>query len=342
MLTFFTCKSVIKAATIDSPTESLKTMCEWICYSYNTAVPTNTQEFMDTCYRDCAMQPKHNAEIGAYSHDTDQECYMVGGTESLTADTIMCYGNRLCSNYGRSVTKWCQSHKGGSKAKSDYEIEQEATERRNNKREQCRAAYITVYSDGSPELETAINSCMEGVVGLCNSEASCRTVLCQKDEFKNSDYCQSGKSAKDYISSSTSGGTKGSLAEDLIDPSVYNETNCYGFSEIVYYATLIITMIRIVAPIILIVWASIDLLKSIIAGDEKKIIEMRKPIIQRFIAAAAIYLVPWIVRTIVFNLTTDVGWVTCWQKNRYTIGYNNPINNSNKVVINDQYTVEID
>ena len=100
------------------------------------------------------------------------------------------------------------------------------------------------------------------------------------------------------------------------DPE-FNASNCYGFGDVVYYTTMIIKIIQLTAPIMLIIWASIDLLRSVISGDEKKIIEKRKPIIQRFIAAALIYLVPWIVMTIVENFSGDNGWLQCLNNNKF-------------------------
>ena len=108
-----------------------------------------------------------------------------------------------------------------------------------------------------------------------------------------------------------------------------NPENCYGFGEVVYYVTLIVKILQIAAPILLILWASIDLLRSIIAGDEKKIIEKRKPIIRRFIAAVLVFLVPWIVNSIVSSVSSSTDWITCWKNNTAYTPSNSPSGSSN-------------
>ena len=105
----------------------------------------------------------------------------------------------------------------------------------------------------------------------------------------------------------------------------YDASNCYGFGDAVYYITMVIKILQIAAPILLIIWASIDLIKSLTSSDEKTIIAKRKPIIQRFIAAALVFIVPtvviWIVDGASINADED-SWLTCWKKNgfKYTSG----------------------
>ena len=100
----------------------------------------------------------------------------------------------------------------------------------------------------------------------------------------------------------------------------YDAGNCYGFGEVVYYITMVIKIFQIAAPILLIIWASVDLVKSITSSDEKRIIEKRKPIIQRFVAAGLIFLIPLIVELIVdgFSINGDEGsWLECWKNNNF-------------------------
>lgn len=86
---------------------------------------------------------------------------------------------------------------------------------------------------------------------------------------------------------------------------------------ILYYATKVITILQIAAPIALIVWGTIDLLKGIIAGDEKKISAAKKPFIQRLISAVIIFLIPWIVNWAIDLFVNDtVDWKTCYSKAR--------------------------
>ena len=118
----------------------------------------------------------------------------------------------------------------------------------------------------------------------------------------------------------------GTINDDLNRMEGYNAGNCYGFGEVVYYASLIIRIFQVCAPILLIIWASVDLLRSVIAGDEKKIIEMRKPIIKRFVSAALVFLVPWMVETLIDSFAVSKedskSWFTCWKDYRYGVDVN--------------------
>lgn len=87
-----------------------------------------------------------------------------------------------------------------------------------------------------------------------------------------------------------------------------------GLENVFKYAILVIKIIQIAAPIALIIWGSIDLLKAVIAGDDKKIKEARKPFVQRIISAVLIFLIPWITNFVINSFTTDgKGWVACYQ-----------------------------
>jgi len=92
--------------------------------------------------------------------------------------------------------------------------------------------------------------------------------------------------------------------------------SCYGLSAIVYYGVYVIKVIQIVVPIALIIWGSIDLLKSIISGDEKKISAARKPFIQRLISAVIVFLLPWLVNAVIsFSAGSGANndWKSCWK-----------------------------
>lgn len=82
---------------------------------------------------------------------------------------------------------------------------------------------------------------------------------------------------------------------------------------IFHYAVVVVTVLQIAAPIALIIWGTIDFLKGIIAGDEKKISAARKPFIQRLISAVVIFLIPWIVNTAINLFVSDAnGWKACY------------------------------
>ena len=98
-----------------------------------------------------------------------------------------------------------------------------------------------------------------------------------------------------------------------------------GLDGIFYYATVVVRVIQIAAPIALIIGGSIDLLKAVIAGDAKKINEARKPFLQRLISAVIIFLIPWIV-DLALNNFADTGneWAKCYSaaKNAQTSSVN--------------------
>lgn len=89
---------------------------------------------------------------------------------------------------------------------------------------------------------------------------------------------------------------------------------CAGASAIVYYGVYIVKVIQIIVPIALIIWGSIDLLRSIISGDEKKISAARKPFIQRLLSAVLVFLLPWLVSLVIGFASDEANqdWKTCW------------------------------
>lgn len=75
----------------------------------------------------------------------------------------------------------------------------------------------------------------------------------------------------------------------------------------------IIKYIQIVVPIALILWGSIDMLKAVIAGDEKKMKEARKPFIQRLVSAIIVFLIPFIVNMAINLVVSGASeWKSCW------------------------------
>lgn len=98
-----------------------------------------------------------------------------------------------------------------------------------------------------------------------------------------------------------------------------------GLENFFSYAVTIVRVIQIVVPIALIIWGSIDLLKGVIAGDDKKIKEARKPFIQRFISAVLVFLIPWIldaVLTAFVDVDDNANWANCYSKAAQKVGNN--------------------
>ncbi|MBR4350616.1 MAG: hypothetical protein IKP98_00085 [Bacilli bacterium] len=271
-----------------------------------------------------------------------------------SSQTMKC--NTWCSSktYGLSIDKscYCLSQNMPSEGKKCYEggiidmLKQQGiivsqTQYIENQQEEqntaametaCKAIAGCSAGNSTAEIQQynkTYENCMSTTV-TCDTSTTCANKLCES-KYKGNVFCEVGTDPQTYCNKRAqsnknvaysygagASGTKGTISEDLDYISKITVKNCFGFGEIVYYTSLVIKILQITAPIILIIWASIDLLKSVIGGDEKKIMEMRKPIIQRFISAAAIFLVPWLVSTIVNNFSSNADWLVCWRNNRYT------------------------
>lgn len=88
---------------------------------------------------------------------------------------------------------------------------------------------------------------------------------------------------------------------------------CEDLYSIIAYIKKLVKIMQILVPILLIIWGSIDMLKGIMAGDEKKIVAARTTLIKRFGAALAVFLVPWIVNYIINFFGGSSEWVDCWK-----------------------------
>ena len=78
------------------------------------------------------------------------------------------------------------------------------------------------------------------------------------------------------------------------------------------YIKKLARIMQVLVPILLVVWGSIDMFKAIIAADEKKISAARSTLIKRFGAAIAVFLVPWIVDTVIKYFGGNSDWIDCW------------------------------
>ena len=98
-----------------------------------------------------------------------------------------------------------------------------------------------------------------------------------------------------------------------------------GLEDIVHFAVVAVRVIQIFVPIALIIWGSLDLVKGIIAGDEKKVKEARRPFIQRLISAVLVFLIPWIldaVLTAFVDVDDNANWANCYSKAAQKVGNN--------------------
>lgn len=97
---------------------------------------------------------------------------------------------------------------------------------------------------------------------------------------------------------------------------------------------LVIKVLQIAVPVGLILMGTIDMAKSVIAGDEKKIKEAQKPFVKRIVAAIIVFLIPYIVNIAINLVVSDTSdWRNCWNtagKDDYNkINYNNDLKDAN-------------
>ena len=259
----------------------------------------------------------------AYGKPIDKDCYCYKENQEVAGNE--CYRSRIISML---------KERGVIKTESEVVSGQIANKTEEGKKIACQAIANCFAGESAntaqiQEYNGKYNDCMSTSV-TCDTPAVCANKLCES-KYKSSVFCEvntdpavycekRAQSEKDpsYSYGAGASGTKGTIKDDLNYISKITVKNCFGFGEIVYYTSLVIKVLQITAPIILIIWASIDLFKSVMGNDEKKIMEMRKPIIQRFVSAAAIFLVPWIVSTIVNNFSSNADWLVCWKNNRYS------------------------
>lgn len=84
--------------------------------------------------------------------------------------------------------------------------------------------------------------------------------------------------------------------------------------RVIYFASIIVDIVKIIIPIGLVVMAMIDFSKGVTSnndGDNKKNLSR---LIKRFVYAVLIFTVPWIVKIIIINLgnlTKDVNYTDC-------------------------------
>lgn len=86
------------------------------------------------------------------------------------------------------------------------------------------------------------------------------------------------------------------------------EESLYSVFVIVRF---ILTVIQWVAPIILIIIGSIDMVKAIVAGKEDEIKKNQQTLIKRLISAVIIFLIPLAV-SIIMGWVGNTNWKSCW------------------------------
>lgn len=85
--------------------------------------------------------------------------------------------------------------------------------------------------------------------------------------------------------------------------------------NIMYFA---LTIIQWVVPVLLILWGTIDLVKSVVAGKEDDIKKNQKTLVRRIISAVIVFLIPAMV-SILLGLIGTEGWKACWDNRKAEI-----------------------
>lgn len=91
--------------------------------------------------------------------------------------------------------------------------------------------------------------------------------------------------------------------------------DCTSLKQVIGIAGFALKAIQYVAPVLLILWGSIDLIKSIIQGKEEDIKKSQKVLIKRIISAVLLFLLPMLV-SILLGLIGAKEWKNCWNKHK--------------------------
>ena len=107
--------------------------------------------------------------------------------------------------------------------------------------------------------------------------------------------------------------TKASLTEGTCPTDMVTIVSIFKFA---------LTAIQWLVPILLILWGTIDLVKSVVAGKEEDIKKNQKTLVRRVISAVIVFLLP-IAVSILMGLIGSEGWKTCWKKSQAEIDLTN-------------------
>lgn len=87
------------------------------------------------------------------------------------------------------------------------------------------------------------------------------------------------------------------------------------FTSFMSIFKLIITVVQYAVPVALILWGSIDLFKSITTGKEDEIKKKQTLLIKKVLSAVIIFLLPWLIFTLLSILGGSVGkFGNCYKK----------------------------
>lgn len=91
------------------------------------------------------------------------------------------------------------------------------------------------------------------------------------------------------------------------------EFNCDQVLPVLDVMRFALTAIQWLAPILLILWGTIDLVKAVVAGKEDDVKKNQKVLVKRVISAVIIFLIPVAV-SMLLGLIGSNGWKCCWKQ----------------------------
>lgn len=89
--------------------------------------------------------------------------------------------------------------------------------------------------------------------------------------------------------------------------------DCGSLLPILDICKFALTIIQWAAPILLILWGSIDLIKAVVAGKEDDIKKNQKTLTKRLISAVIIFVIPVGVSLLLGLIGSD-DWKCCWKQ----------------------------
>ena len=92
------------------------------------------------------------------------------------------------------------------------------------------------------------------------------------------------------------------VTADCDNPDLLNIIGIFRFA---------LRVIQFVVPVLLILWGTIDLVKSVVAGKEEDIKKNQKALIKRVISAVIVFLLP-IGVNILMGMIGATEWRNCW------------------------------
>lgn len=99
----------------------------------------------------------------------------------------------------------------------------------------------------------------------------------------------------------------------LLDNTTFDCDNQLG--DVIGIIGFVMKVIQVIVPLLLILWGTIDLIKSVVAGKEDDIKKNQKTLMKRVISAVIVFLVPFLV-SIILGLIGSDDWKQCWNDNK--------------------------